>query len=417
MIEKHPIIASLDIGTHQTKVVIAEVHASESNPTGTLSIIGVGVAPSRGLRKGVVTNIDQTVQSIEQALKQAESMAGHEIDSVYAIITGSHIEAFNSNGIVAVKNKEVRAEDIERVLDAAKAVAIPPDREVLHVLPQQFIVDGQDGIKDPVGINGVRLEAQVHVITGLVASAENIVKCANRCGLEVNDIVFSGIASGRAVTSFEEQELGVCVLDIGAGTTDIIVFQNGAVVFAAVIPIGGTHITMDIAAGLRTPASAAEEIKCLYGDVFSNLNSSRGNSFDDIIQVPSTGGRDTRAVSKQLLSEIIEARITELLSLVQAKLISAGVIEGLSSGIVLTGGVANQKSIVELAESFFAMPVRIGNPMTAQGLSDLVSDPSFGGSIGLVSYGQVTHSHARSAKRSGFLSNLVKKMGNWVGGK
>jgi cell division protein FtsA len=412
MVQKNSVIASLDIGTHQTKVTIAEVGSA-----GALSVIGVGVAPSRGLRKGVLTNIDHTVHSIEQALKQAESMAGVEVNSVYGLITGAHIQGMDSNGIVAVKSREVRAEDIERVIDAAKAVAIPMDREVLHVLPQQFIVDGQDGIKEPLGINGVRLEARVYIITGLVASAENIVKCANRCGLEVSDIVFSGIASGRAVTTAEEQDLGVCVIDIGAGTTDVTVFKEGAVIHASVIPVGGAHITMDIASGLMTPTAAAEEIKCQYGEAISMTRTERqSGGYDQSIEVPSTGNREPRLISMQLLSDIIEPRIAEIFAMVQSKLVAAGVHDCLTSGIVITGGVANQKYICELAESCFAMPVRIGVPLSVSGLSDLVSDPSFGASIGLLSYGNLTQSQARSSVKSGRLSRLVKKVGNWLGG-
>lgn len=405
MTSKAYTVAALDIGTHLTKVII-----SEESADGDLSVIGVGSAPSRGLRKGVVINIDNTVSSIDQALKQAESMAGVEVDGVYCSISGSHILGANSNGIVAVKGKEVSLNDIDRVIEAAKAVAIPMDRELLHILPQQFIVDGQDGIKEPVGINGVRLESRVHLITGAVASAENIVKCANRCGLTVYDIVFSGIAAGRSVTTVEEQELGVCVIDIGAGTSDIVVFHGGAAILSHVIPLGGLHVSNDIAAGLRTPIHAAENIKSESGVALSCLVGT-----DETLEVPSTGDRESRVISKFLLSEIIEARLTEIFQLIQSELIEQGADTKLISGIVLTGGVSSQKRILELAESIFGIPVRKGVPRKAKGLSDLINDPAFSTAYGLISYGAMTKSAARSAPKFGFFKEISKKVANWFG--
>ena len=287
MAAKSNIIVGLDIGTCMITVSVGEVVSD-----GKINLIGVGTSPSKGLRKGVVINIEATVESISKAISQAETMAGAEIRAVFASISGSHIRGLNSHGIVGIRNKEVSAYDIEKVIEAAKAVAIPMDREILHVLPQEFIIDEQDGIREPLGISGVRLEARVHIVTGAVASAQNIVKCANKCGLNVKDIVLSSLASGKAVLSPEEQELGVCLVDIGGGTADIAVFHGGAVRYTSVVSIGGNHITNDIAAGLRTPIAAAEEIKCRHGAAISSLI---GKS--DTIEVPSTGDRSSRILS------------------------------------------------------------------------------------------------------------------------
>ncbi len=400
------IIAALDIGTFQTKIVIADVTDPSRH-----EVIGVGVTPSRGMRKGVVIHIDNTVAAIEHALKQAESMAGVEVSSVYCSLSGSHIKGLSSNGVVGIKNKEVRADDIERVIEAAKAVAIPMDREVLHVLPQEFIVDDQDSIKDPIGINGVRLEARVHIVTGAVASAENIVKCANRCGLTVNDVVSAGIASGRAVVTDEEQDLGVCVIDIGGGTTDVTVFHHGAVKHSFVLPVGGTHISNDIASVLSTPIEAADELKCLHGCAMSSLV-----RLNDTVSVVSTGGREDRVISRQFLAEIIEPRLTEIFQVVIGELINAKADQLIRSGIILTGGVANQNGIAELAESVFSAPVRIGLPRGAHGLSDLIQDPSHAASFGLILYGEATKSTSRAVYgRSNFISKSMKKVANWFG--
>jgi cell division protein FtsA len=400
------IVTALDIGTSQTKIVITDM----SDPS-RHEVIGVGVAPSRGLRKGVVINIDNTIAGIQQALKQAESMAGIEVSSVYCSLSGAHIKGLSSNGVVAIKHKEVRIDDVERVIEAAKAVAIPMDREVLHVLPQEFIVDDQDSIKDPVGIHGVRLEARVHMITGAVASAENIVKCANRCGLTVNDVVSAGIASGRAVVTDEEQDLGVCVIDIGGGTTDVTVFHNGAVKHSFVLPVGGNHISNDIALLLRTPIEAAEELKCLHGCALPSLI-----QHDETLSVTSTGEREDRVLSKQWLAEIIEPRLTEIFQVVIGELINAKADQLIHSGIVLTGGVANQVGIAELAESVFSAPVRVGFPRGAQGLSDLIKDPAHAASFGLVLYGDATKSTSRASQgRGNFLSHSIKKVANWFG--
>jgi cell division protein FtsA len=332
-------------------------------------------------------------------------MAGCQIHSVFAAISGSHIKGFNSHGIVGIKNKEVSAQDIEKVIEAAKAVAIPLDREVLHVLPQEFIIDEQDGIREPLGISGVRLEARVHIVTGAVASAQNIVKCANRCGLTVQDIVLAPLASGKGVVSTEEQELGVCVVDIGGGTADIVVFHGGAVKHTGVVSVGGAHITNDIAAGLRTPLSAAEEIKCRYGTALTSLVSR-----DETIEVPSTGGRSPRVISKLVLSEIIEPRATEIFNLVHREIVKAGVDEILTSGIVLTGGTANLKGIAELAEQVFSLPVRVGNPIGFGGLTDLVRGPEYATAVGLVQYGAQNAASGKLSHARGFAGRIFRKV-------
>ena len=396
-------IVGLDIGTTTITVVIAE-----PVDEGKLHVIGVGQSPSQGLRKGVVINIESTVESIAKAVSQAETMAGVDVSSVYAAISGSHIKGFNSHGIVGVKNREVSRLDVERVIEAAKAVAIPMDREVLHVLPQEFIIDDQDGIREPIGISGVRLEARVHIVTGAVASAQNIVKCANRCGLSVNDIVLAPLASAQAVLAPEERELGVCLIDIGGGTMDMIVFHAGAVKHTGVISFGGNHITNDIAAGLRTPLTAAEEMKCQHGTALSSLVRR-----DETIEVPSTGGRPPRVLSKQVLADIIEPRVVEMLTLAQQDLLRSGVDGLLTSGVVLTGGCANLKGIVEVAEQVFQTPVRIGTPLAVGGLSEMVRGPEFSSAVGLVQYGAHELALGKRSDGRGFFGKTVKRVANW----
>lgn len=402
---KANIVVGLDIGTTNLNIVVGEVLAD-----GKLNIIGIGSSSSRGLRKGVVINIEATVESINKAISQAETMAGVQFHTVFAGISGSHVKGFNSHGIVGIKNREVSQQDIDKVIEAAKAVAIPLDREVLHVLPQEFIIDEQDGIKEPLGISGVRLESRVHIVTGSVASAQNIVKCANRCGLTVKDIVLSSLASAKAVVSPEEQELGVCLLDIGGGTTDITVFYAGAVRHTAVISVGGNHITNDIAAGLRTPLSSAEDIKCRYGTALVSLVNK-----DDSLEVPSTGGRESRVLSKHVLSEIIEPRVSEIFTLVQRDLIRAGCYDYLTSGLVVTGGTANLNGICQLAEQVFNLPVRVGYPKGVGGLSDLVKGPEYATGVGLILFGA---SHQQEGRLSGGRSQftrILRRVGNWFG--
>jgi len=407
--QKPNIIVGLDIGTTKIAVIVAQ-----RGPGGKVDIIGIGTHPSKGLRKGVVINIEATVASIQAATEEAELMAGCQIDTVYAGIAGSHIKGLNSHGIVAVKNKEVSQKDVERVIDAARAIAIPNDREVLHILPQEYIVDDQDGIREPLGMSGVRLESKVHIVTGSVTSAQNIVKCANRVGLNVEDIVLEPIASAEAVLSPEEKELGVAMVDIGGGTTDITVFHSGAIKHTAVIPVGGAHITNDIAAGLRTPASSAEDIKKRYGCASMDSISSR-----DTIEVPSTGGREPRILSKSVLAEIIQPRMEEIYTLVNRELKRSGFDEFLAGGIVLTGGTVLLEGSDELAEDIFSLPVRIGYPTGVGGLVDVVNSPAFATGVGLVLYGarnlpyySTRHTNNISFK---FFDVVRARMAQWFG--
>jgi cell division protein FtsA len=397
------LIAGLDIGTSSIKVVVGERKAD-----GRIDVIGVGTSPSRGLRKGVVVNIEGTVNAIGKAIAQAETMAGCEISTVYATISGSHLRSQNSHGVVGVKNKEVSALDIERVVEAAKAVAVPLDREILHVIPQEFVIDEQDGVKDPIGISGVRLEARVHIITGAIASAQNIVKCANRCGLAVQDIVAAPLASARAVLSQEEQELGVCLLDIGGGTCSISVFHGGSVKFTTVLAVGGNHITNDIAAGLRTPLAAAEKIKCEYGSAMT-----AGVRKDDTLEVPSVGGRAARVLSKFVLAEIIEPRVAEMFSLIQRELSKAGCLDVLTSGFVITGGSASLPGIAQVAESVFNLPVRIGRPEGVAGLVDLVKGPESSAAVGLVLHGATHTGGSKAVSGKGPVGRTVRRVVGW----
>ncbi len=404
MASRSNVIVGLDIGTTKIAVIVAE-----KVPGGKLDIIGIGSHPSNGLRKGVVINIEATVNSIRRAVEEAELMAGCEINTAYCGIAGSHIKGFNSHGIVAVKNKEVTSKDVERVIDAARAVAIPTDREILHILPQEYIVDEQDGIREPIGMSGVRLEAKVHIVTGAVSSAQNIVKCANRVGLAVNDIVLEPIASSEAVLSPEEKELGVAMIDMGGGTTDITIFHDGAVKHTAVLPLGGNHLTADIAAGLRTPSSSAEAIKKRYGCALASLVQK-----DETIEVPSTGGRDPRILSRQVLAEIIQPRVDEVFNLAQRELSRSGFDEFLTGGIVLCGGSVLLEGMTELAEQTFNLPVRLGYPNNIGGLIDVVNSPMYATGVGLVMYGARDENFERFGTASGgFVERVKSRMMNW----
>lgn len=403
MAAKSALVVGLDIGTTNVTVGVGEVAAD-----GRVNIVGIGTAPSRGLRKGVVINIEATVESISQAISQAETMSGAPISSVTAAISGSHIKGFNSHGIVGIKNKEVSAIDVERVIEAAKAVAIPMDREILHVLPQEYIIDDQDGIREPVGISGVRLEARVHVVTGAVASAQNIVKCANRCGLNVHDIILASLASARAVLTPEEQELGVCLIDIGGGTSDVVVYHSGAVKYTSVLAVGGTHITNDIAAGLRTPIAAAEEIKVRHGVALAKLVKR-----EETIEVPSTGERASRVISKGLLAEIIEPRINEIFTLIHRELVRSECDELLTGGIVLTGGTANLAGICQIAEQIFHLPVRVGIARTVGGLTDLINAPQYSTTVGLVQLSASGEARGVRAGEARGVRRAVRRVGNW----
>ncbi len=376
MARKENLIVGLDIGTTKIGVVVAE--QSEER----VDVIGIGTHPSRGLRKGVVVDIDATVESIKSAVEEAELMGDCEISSVYAGIAGGHIRGFNSHGIVAVKDREVSEGDVRRVIDAAKAVAIPMDREVIHVIPQEFVIDDQDGIREPLGMSGVRLEAKIHIVTAAVTSAQNIVKCANKAGLNVVDIVLEPLASAEAVLSRDERDLGVCLIDIGGGTTDLAVFADGAITHTSVLALGGNHVSNDIAVGLRTPFEEAERIKKKFGVASARLLGS-----DDILTVPSVGGRRPREVSRKLLCEIIEPRMEEILSLARGELAKANLEDRIPCGVVLSGGCSALTGIAELAEEIFEAPVRLGTPQNIGGLQDVVRDPMYATGVGLVLYG------------------------------
>lgn len=398
------IIVGLDIGTTKICAIVGEVGENG------LNIIGIGTHPSKGLRKGVVVNIESTVSSIKKAVEEAELMAGCEITSVYTGIAGGHIKSFNSHGIIAVKDGEVSETDIKRVIDAAKAVAIPMDREIVHVLPQEFIVDDQDGIKEPLGMSGVRLEAKVHIVTGAVTSAQNIVKCCNKTGLDVRDIVLQQLASSEAVLSIEEKELGVVLVDIGGGTTDIAVFADGGIKHTAVIALGGNHLTSDIAIGIRTPAAEAEKIKKKYGCALASMVKR-----DETIEVPSVGGRKPRTVSRQVLAEIIEPRVEEIMTLVNREVMKSGFEEVLASGVVLTGGSAGLEGMPEVAEQIFNLPVRKGAPVGIGGLTDVVNSPMYSTGVGLVLYGY--RNRAEDKFRVGdknIFGKITKRMKDWL---
>jgi cell division protein FtsA len=370
------LVVGLDIGT--TKICAIVGALTEDG----IDIVGIGSSPSRGLRKGVVINIDSTVQAIRKAIEEAELMAGCEIKSVFAGIAGGHIKGINSQGVIAIKNREVVADDVKRVIEAAKAVAIPMDREVIHILPQEFIIDDQDGIREPLGMSGVRLEAKVHIVTGAAASAQNIVKSCNRAGLDVADIVLEQLASSEAVLSPEEKELGVALVDIGGGTTDVAIFVDGAIKHTSVLALGGNQITNDIAVGLRTPMAEAEKIKQKYGCCLASLVGK-----DETIEVPSVGGRKPRILSRQILSEILEPRVEEIFTLVNREIVKSGFEDVIASGVVITGGSTILEGMPELAEQVFNLPVRRGTPQNIGGLVDVVNSPVYATGVGLVVYG------------------------------
>ena len=398
------LIVGLDIGTTKICAIVGEV--SDDG----IDIIGIGTHPSKGLRKGVVVNIESTVSSIKRAIEEAELMAGCEISTVYTGIAGGHIKGFNSQGIVAVKDKEVRETDIQRVIDAAKAIAIPLDREVIHVLPQEFIIDDQGGIKEPLGMAGVRLEAKVHIVTGAVSSAQNIIKCANRTGLNVADIVLQPLASSEAVLGEDEKELGVCLVDIGGGTTDIAIFSGGSIVHTAVIALGGNNLTSDIAIGLRTPAHEAERIKQKHGCCLPAMVDK-----DETLEVPSVGGRQPRVLSRQILTEILEPRVEEIFQLVHREIQKCGYADLLASGVVITGGSTLLAGMPELAEETMGLPTRRGMPRGIGGLVDVVKSPMYATGVGLVLYG-AKHSDLRHFKiREENVYRKVKhRMKDWL---
>jgi cell division protein FtsA len=370
-------IVALDIGTSK---VVAIVGAVSSN--GELEIVGTGMHSSSGLKKGVVVNIEATVNSIQRAIEEAELMAGCSIHSVYAGIAGSHIRSLNSHGIVAIRDREVQSLDVDRVIDAARAVAIPADQEILHVLPQEYIIDEQEGVHEPIGMSGVRLEAKVHLVTCAANAAQNIKKCIRRCGLEVDEVVLEQLASSHAVLTEDEKQLGVALVDIGGGTTDIAIFTEGAIRHTGVIPIAGDQVTNDIAMALRTPTPHAEDLKIKYACALAKLARP-----EETVKVPSVGDREARDMSRQLLAEVVEPRYDELFTLVQAELRRSGFEELLAAGVVLTGGTSKMEGVTELAEEIFHLPVRIGAPANVKGLSDIVNNPIYSTGVGLLHFG------------------------------
>ncbi|HSH07664.1 MAG TPA: cell division protein FtsA [Burkholderiales bacterium] len=397
------LIVGLDIGTSKAVALVAELRDD-----GALEILGMGSHESKGLKKGVVVNIDATVSAISRALEEAELMADCRIASAYVGIAGSHIKSFNSTGMVAIKDREVTALDVERAMDTARAVNIPTDQQILHVLRQEFIIDGQDDVREPIGMSGVRLEVKVHMVTGAVSAAQNIVKCVRRCGIEVNDLILQPLASARAVLSEDESDLGVCLVDIGGGTTDVAIFTQGAIRHTAVIPIAGDQITSDVAMALRTPTADAENIKISHGVALRQLADA-----NQMIEVPGIGVRAPRALSRQTLAEVIEPRVEELFSLVQQVLRDSGFEELLSSGIVLTGGSSVMQGMVELGEEIFHMPVRVGLPRYAGGLAEVVRSPRYATAVGLVLEGVTQMQQGHRARQGGSFRSVLARMREW----
>ena len=397
-------IIGLDIGTNKVVAIVGEV-----NIDGDLEIVGIGSTASRGLKKGVVVNIESTVQSIQRAVEEAELMVGCEIDAVYAGIAGSHIRSINSHGIVAIRDREVFGQDLDRVIDAAQAMAIPADQKILHILPQEYVIDSQEGIKEPLGMSGVRLEAKVHLVTCAVNAAQNIEKCIERCGLKVNDIILEQLASSYSVLTDDERDLGVCLIDIGGGTTDIAVFTDGAIRHTHVIPIAGDQVTNDIAMALRTPTQNAEEIKIKYACALTQLARA-----DETIKVPGVGDKPARELSRQALADVVEPRYDELFTLIQAELRRSGFENLIAAGIVLTGGASKMEGVIELAEEIFHMPVTLGSPRNVVGLKDIVRNPVYATGVGLLMYGKEREEEQprRGRSRSGGIFASIK---NWFG--
>jgi len=400
------VIVGLDIGTSKIACVVAE-----ASPDGRIDVIGIGKHPSRGLRKGVVVNIESTVESIRLAVEEAEMMSGSEIHSVFVGIAGNHIQGYNSHGVVATKNGEVAKEDVTRAVDAASAMAIPADQKILHILPQEYLIDQQDGIREPVGMSGVRLEARVHMITGAVSSAHNIIKCCNRCDLDVADMVLEQVASSESVLSQDEKDIGVILIDIGGGTTDIAIFINGAIHHTAVIPIGGDHLTNDLVIGLRTSAREADLLKIKHGSCMVEMIPP-----DEQVEVPSVGGREPRPMPRQIMAQILEPRAHELFELIKAELQRSGYQELIAAGLVLTGGSSLLDGMIELAEETFdGLPVRRGCPEGVGGLIDVVSSPIYATGVGLLLYGQryrlqTPHKYPTEHKRG-----VLHRMRQWFG--
>lgn len=401
------LLVGIDIGTSKVVTLVGE-----TTNDGKLNIIGFGSHPSQGLKRGVVVNIESTVQSIQRSVEDAELMAGCEIYSAYTGIAGSHIRSINSHGIVAIRDREVSASDIERVIDAAKAIAIPADQKILHVLPQEFIIDSQDSIREPVGMSGVRLEAKVHIVTGAVSAAQNIVKCMKRCGLATSDIVLEQFASSQSILTDDEKELGVCMIDIGGGTSDIAVFTDGAIRHTAVIPIAGDQVTNDIAIALRTPTRNAEEIKINYGCALQDLVDN-----NQMIEVPTMGDKVGKKIPRRALAEVVEARYEELFILALTELRRSGLEDCISAGIVLTGGASKIAGAQELADRVFKMPVRIGKPQHITGLPDVINNPIYATSVGLLVYGMQQRTNQREVTLTQpSMKSLWSRMKHWFQG-
>jgi len=405
--EYKDLLVGLDIGTSKVAAVVAELR-----PDGSYEVIGMGQSESKGLKKGVVVNIEATVQSIQRALEEAELMADCKISEVFTGIAGSHIRSFNSSGMVAIKDKEVTQTDVARVIETAKAVNIPTDQQILHILTQEFIIDGQEDVREPIGMSGIRLEVKVHIVTGAVSAAQNIVKCVRRCGLEVHDLILQPLASSLAVLTEDEKELGVVLVDIGGGTTDIAIFSEGAIRHTAVIPIAGDQITNDIAMALRTPTPDAEDVKIQYGIAKQAIADP-----EDMIEVPGVGDRGTRTLSRQALAAVIEPRIEELLSLVHQVVRESGYEEILSSGVVITGGTAMMPGMVELGEDIFLKPVRVGVPEYRGNLHEVVKSPRYSTVMGLLQEGRVQRMRGRKvAVQSGSVKQVWGRMKDWFVG-
>ena len=396
-------IVGLDIGTSKVVAIVGVIGAD-----GQMEIVGTGMHRSSGMKKGVVVNIESTVLAIQRAIEEAELMAGCHIHSVYAGIAGSHIRSLNSHGIVAIRDREVLPMDVERVIDAARAVAIPADQEILHVLPQEFIIDSQEGVREPLGMSGVRLEAKVHLVTCAANAAQNIKKCIRRCGLEVEDIILEQLASSYAVLTDDEKQLGVCMVDLGGGTTDIAIFTDGAIRHTGVIPIAGDQVTNDIAMALRTPTAHAEELKIKYACALAKLARP-----EETIKVPSVGDRPHRDLSRQALAEVVEPRYDELLTLVQAELRRSGFEDLVAAGVVLTGGTGKMEGVVELAEEIFHMPVRLGCPQNIRGLTDIVNNPIYSTGVGLLLYGMQQHRSGGKASKGKPGGGLIERIRRW----
>ncbi len=405
--EDKNLIVGLDIGTSKIVTIVAELL-----PEGTLKVIGLGQHPSRGLKKGVVINIDSTMQAIQRSIEEAELMADCKINAVFTGIAGNHIKSLNSHGMVKIKDVEVSQMDVDRVVETARAVALPTDQQILHILTQEFIIDGQDDVREPLGMSGMKLEVKVHIVTGAVAAAQNIVKCIKRCGLEVSDLILQPLASSIAVLTEDEKELGVCLVDIGGGTTDIAVFKNGSIRHTAVIAIAGDQITYDVAVAFRTPTQSAEDIKIKHGCALRQLADAR-----EAVKVPGVDGREARQLSIQTLAEVIEPRVVELYELVLQELRRSGMEEMIASGIVITGGSAMMRGMIELGEEIFHMPVRLGMPRYVGGLSEVVSSPRYATAVGLILMGkQQLERQISGQMESSSVGRIFEKMKSWFQG-